>query len=86
MTTQDLKSLQSRLKFDAPSMALSTGIPYHTYRNYYFGANKIPDKAARRFRALERLQNYKDRCRLKNFTEYLDQVYPIGFISEAIEC
>lgn len=55
MTHTELKDLQDRIKFDAPSMAACLGVPYQTYRNYLYGVNAIPANIERAARELEQI-------------------------------
>lgn len=85
MTNTELKELQQRIKFDAPSMALCLGIPYHTYRNYYFGSNKIPANIERAARELEQINITFIEERYKpggEFDREIDRMHPNGIISE----
>jgi len=88
MTASELKEIQRAIKFDAPSMAISIGIPYHTYRNYYYGANAIPADVAHRIIEVKHINEAYLQERYKPQGEYdklLNQMYPHGIISEVSE-
>ena len=83
MTANDLKNVQQRIKFDAPSMAACLGIPYQTYRNYLYGANAIPASVERAALALEEFERECDTAREAETEDLLQRQFPGGIPSEA---
>ncbi len=55
MKHTELQALQKRIKFDARSMAACIGIPYDTYRNYFYGYNQIPPNIGRKALEIEQI-------------------------------
>jgi hypothetical protein len=82
MTAQELKQLQQRIKFDAPSMAICFGIPYHTYRNYLYGENAIPANIERAALELESINKNFIAEAPGRIDERINREFPYGVPSE----
>lgn len=85
MTHTQLKQIQQNIKFDAPSMALCLGIPYHTYRNYIYGANAIPESVERAALELEQINIQFSATMQERVAARIDREFPHGFASEIID-
>ncbi len=86
MEAKELREIQARIKFDAPSMALCLGLDYEQYRRYLYGAAVIPENVKRAALELEQVQKQFDIQRDREYCHFLDTHYPNGIMSEAIEC
>ena len=82
MTNIDLQNLQYRMKFDAVSMAVTSGIDYEQYRRYYYGKTPIPAHHERALLEAEQVQKEFDVVRCNEAQRVLDQMYPYGIVSE----
>lgn len=71
MTAQELKDLQNRIKFDAPSAAKCMGIHYETYRGYLYGHSPIPAHVERAALELEHIEQQLNKIRLQNYDDFL---------------
>ena len=85
MKAQDLKDLQQRIKFDAPSMASCLGVPYHTYRNYLYGENAIPANIERAALDLENINKNFIAGAPARIDERIKREFPYGIMSEVSE-
>ena len=85
MTAKELKSLQDRIKFDAPSMAASLEIPYQTYRNYIYGANAIPEAIERKALEIEKADIAFMKELPARVDERVKREFPNGIMSEVWE-
>ena len=82
MTHLELQSIQKEIKFDAPSMAAVLGIPYNTYKNYYYNVNAIPEEIAAKVLVI-RDRNIRHRDEAPARIEAAIQKYhPFGIISD----
>jgi len=86
MTNIELKQIQDRIKFDAPSMALCMGIPYQTYRNYLYGASSIPPQIERAALELEQINKQFLSAAPARIDARIASDFPHGFMGEACEC
>lgn len=85
MTHTDLQQIQERIKFDAPAMAACLGVPYDTYRHFYYGHTKIPANVERAALELEQINAtfMADRYSPGGALDReLNQLYPRGIMSE----
>lgn len=85
MEATELREIQKRVKFDAPSMAVSLGLDYEQYRRYLYGTAAIPQSVADLAVQFEIIQKEQDEKRDRDFCAYLDRHYPNGIISEVID-
>jgi len=81
MTHKDLQALQTRLNFDAPSMAVLLGIGHEQYRRHYYGKTPIPATIARSALELEGIENMRREMMCKR----LDRV-PLGMVMGDYQC
>ena len=84
MTAQDLKDLQQRIKFDAPTMSIYLGISYDQCRKYLCGQTAIPSEVERAALELEQMEKVLDAIRLEQYEEFLAK-QPC-FMSEVSAC
>ena len=85
MTSDDLKTMQKMIKFDAPSMAAGLGISHDQYRRYYYGHALIPPYIERAAIELVNVNLMFIQERYKpggDFDKLLDVLHPNGIISE----
>ena len=55
MTVFELRAIQKRINFDAPSMAACLGVDREQYRRYYYGHAAIPANIERAALELEQI-------------------------------
>lgn len=84
MTAQELKNLQQRIKFDAPSMALYLGVSHDQCRKYLCGQTAIPPEVERAALELEHIEKQLDAQRLERYEAFL-ATQPC-FMSEVSAC
>lgn len=82
MTDEDLREIQRKIKFNAPSMALCLGIKYRTYRNYYYGMNRIPEHIAVKVLDLEQKNNEFIAGIPARVDYHVNKQFPNGLMSE----
>jgi hypothetical protein len=85
VTAAELRDLQQRIKFDAPTMASCLGIPYQTFRNYIYGANAIPAGVERAALALEVFERECDAARAADGVAAIELQFPHGIPSEVCD-
>ena len=82
MTFLELQAIQKEIKFDCPSMAACLGIPYNSYKNYFYGINAIPEQIAANVLII-RDRNIKHRDESPARIEAaIQKFHPYGIISE----
>lgn len=84
MTSAQLRELQERIKFDAPSMAACLGLKLHCYRKYLYGENPIPEIVARHALELENINAIFINDLPKRVDAAADKEFPHGIMSEFI--
>ena len=82
MTASDLQSIQKEIKFDCPSMAACLGIPYNTYKNYYYGVNEIPEQIAAKVSEIRRINLEFSATMPERIDAAITKYHPYGIISE----
>jgi hypothetical protein len=85
MTAAELRDLQQRIKFDAPTMAACLGIDYDQYRRYYYGRAVIPAGVARAALALEVFERECDAARAADGVAAIELQFPHGIPSEVCD-
>lgn len=55
MNVFELRAIQKRINFDAPSMAACLGVDHEQYRRYYYGHATIPTNIERAALELEQI-------------------------------
>lgn len=81
MTHHELQSIQKEIKFDAPSMSACLGIPYNTYKNYYFNCNVIPEQIARKVLEIRQINITFIEELPARVDERIKKQFPYGFLS-----
>lgn len=79
MTAQELKKIETDIKFDAESMAVCLGLTTHCYRKYIYEENPIPERVARAALELVQIQKTFDIQRDLDYCAFLNAKYPQGF-------
>lgn len=82
MTHTELQELQQLIKFDSPSLAACLGIPYQTFRNYYYGVNKIPANIERKALEIKQVNLTFMQELPARVDERVDREFPRGIPSE----
>lgn len=83
MTSEELRNIRHRIKFDMRSTALCLGIPPSTYQRYEDGTARVPDRIERAALALEEFERECDAAREAETEDLLRRQYPGGIPSEA---
>lgn len=84
MTSEELRNLRHRIKFDMRSMALCLGFSSHsTYQRYEDGTARVPAHIARAALALEEFERECDAARAAETEDLLRREFPGGIPSEA---
>ena len=83
MTSEELRNIRHKIKFDMRSMASSLGLrSCSTYQRYEDGTAKVPEKIARAALALEAFEKECDAKREAEGVELLERQFPGGIPSE----
>ena len=85
MTHTKLKAIQEQIKFDGPSMAAELGIDYEQYRRFVYGKAEITASVEKAVIDMAAREREFDIARDAEYCKFLDQHYPQGVISEAID-
>ena len=81
MTHLQLQEIQKEIKFDAPSMAAVLGIPYNSYKNYYYGINAIPEQIARKVLEIKQINITFMEELPARVDDRVSRQFPFGFLS-----
>lgn len=84
MTSTQLRELQDRIKFDAPSIAACLGLTLHCYRKYLYGENPIPEMVIRHALELENINTLFMSELPARVDAAVDKEFPHGIMSEFI--
>ena len=83
MTSEELRNIRHRIKFDMRSMASCLGFSSHsTYQRYEDGTAKVPASVERAALALEEFEKECDAKREAEGVELLERQFPGGIPSE----
>ena len=83
MTSEELRNIRHRIKFDMRSMASSLGLrSCSTYQRYEDGTARVPEKIAHAALALEEFERECDAARAADGVALLDRQFPGGIPSE----
>ena len=83
MTSEELRNIRHRIKFDMRSMASSLGLrSCSTYQRYEDGTARVPEKIAHAALALEEFERECDAAREADGVALLDRQFPGGIQSE----
>ena len=82
MTHTDLQSIQKEIKFDCPSMSAVLGVPYNTYKNYYYGVNAIDEQLARKVLEVRQINITFSAGMADRIEANINKLHPRGFMSE----
>ena len=85
MTSEELRNIRHRIKFDMRSMASCLGLPCSTYQRYEDGTAKVPASVERAALALEAFERECDAKREAETEDLLRREFPGGIPSEARE-
>ena len=81
MTHTELQSIQKEIKFDCPSMAAVLGMPYNTYKNYYYNCNAIPEQIARKVLEIKQINITFMEELPARVDDRVSRQFPFGFLS-----
>lgn len=84
LTATQLREIQDRIKFDAPSMASCLGLKLSCYRKYLYGENLIPEMVARHALELENINLLFMSDLPARVDAVADKEFPHGIMSEFI--
>ena len=83
MTSEELRIIRHRIRFDMRSMASCLGLrSCSTYQRYEDGTARVPEKIARAALALEEFERECDAAREADGVALLDRQFPGGIPSE----
>ena len=83
MTSEELRNIRHRIKFDMRSMASCLGLrSCSTYQRYEDGTARVPEKIARAALALEEFERECDAAREAETEDLLRREFPGGIPSE----
>ena len=83
MTSDELRNIRHRIKFDMRSMASCLGLPCSTYQRYEDGTAQVPERIANAALALEAFEKECDAKREAETEDLLRREFPRGIPSEA---
>ena len=83
MTSEELRNIRHRIKFDMRSMASCLGLSCSTYQRYEDGTAKVPASVERAALALEAFEKECDAKREAETEDLLRKEFPRGIPSEA---